>query len=321
MAHLLERRVNQSGGIRDWATSAATSLGLRHLLAQWRTEDVTKRTAGGVISVQIVPGFADVKRYRLTVSYRRTQGQPQRLYSDDAPQHSLDGAKATATEQLRLALAQLGGDALVEFIVPIELFDEPFDELVPTKRYTNLGRIHPTVLRDYDRQLDGSLYHNWRRRWERLESSGTAIRWLLCSEDLTAEQFSAELELDDDTTVLALSRRPSSGGDTTALLRVALDSGLPVAMWRRDTCYEHDNGLANDECSGRRFREAITMALREFGMDELPATVRIIRNRAAVKSPSVTDKECRGTVLLWDDPRSVGSVLAVEPPYKPEKSL
>ncbi len=33
---------------------------------------------------------------------------------------------------MRGALNWLSGNAQVEFVVPIELFDEPFDELMPT---------------------------------------------------------------------------------------------------------------------------------------------------------------------------------------------
>ena len=63
----------------------------------------------------------------------------QPIYQDQDPVHTLEQVKKVVCDQLRIALGWLAGNAHVEFVVPMELFDEPFDELVATRPYTNLG--------------------------------------------------------------------------------------------------------------------------------------------------------------------------------------
>ena len=141
--------------------------------------------------------------------------------------HTLAQVMQTACDQLRIALHWLAGNAQVEFIVPMELFDEPFDELVPTKPYTNLGRKYRVVLRDYDRQFDALTQHDWRIRWQHARNPSRGIRWITCTEELTPDEFSAELEQHPETAVVALTRSPSSSSQVSDMLRVALDSGMP----------------------------------------------------------------------------------------------
>ncbi|GIH25083.1 hypothetical protein Aph01nite_33930 [Acrocarpospora phusangensis] len=306
-------------GLRDWVTGFAARLGRTRELKDWRSGAARAAVPrGGVVSVQIMPGWAKVDRYQLTVRVRGEPGKTGLLYCDEEPRHTLGEAKKIACEKIREALCWLQGNALVEFIVPFDLFDEPFDELVATKPYTNIGRKYRVVLRDYDRLIDPSVHHDWQRRWKRLRETDSGTRWIICTEDLSAEEFSAELEGRPDVTVIALTRRPSSSGSYGDMLRVALDSGVPVAIWRRDTCPEHDAGDVPEEtCSGRRFRTAFGDKLQKTPIRDLPETVRLLRNRAVARDRNPADHDCRGTVLLWDDPEQSAQLLApvVEPRY------
>ena len=304
----------------DWTTALAARHGQSRLLREWRQRRVPDEPApGGVITVEIVPGAAQVNRFRLTVSIEDEQGGCRRLYRDEAPQHTLPQVKVLVCEQLRNALCWLQGNAFVEFLVPIELFEVPFDELVPTKPWTNVGRKHPVVLRDYDRQHDPMVRYDWQRRWQRLREPSHGVRWAMCTDEPDPDDFSAELEEHPETSVVALARRPATSPQMTEMLRVALDSGVPVIVFRRGTCTEHDAGSAVGDCSGKQFRGAFETVLAESPINDLPERIRILRNRAARQAAAPADHACRGTVLVWDNPgRSTRRFAAVqEPPYRP----
>jgi hypothetical protein len=303
----------------NWATALAARHELLTELSTLRQTPALDDTRGGVISVEIVPGTARVDRFRLTVSVQEHQRGRRPIYQDQDPVHTLDQVMQKACDQLRIALPWLAGNAQVEFVVPIELFDEPFDELAPTKPYTNLGRKYRVVLRDYDRQFDALTQHDWRKRWQHIQNPSGGIRWITCNEDLTLDEFSAELEQHPEVAVVALTRSPSSSGQVSDMLRVALDSGMPVAVWRRDTCPEHDHNVIGPACSGQRFREAFNPLLAVPAISDLPESVRQLRNKAAGKSPAPADREGQGTVLLWDDPVRMRQPVAPvhEPPYEP----
>jgi len=288
-------------------------------LRSLRREPALKGGRGGVISVEIVPGGARADLFRLTVSVQQEPRGRQPIYQDQDPVHTLEQVKKVACDQLRIALARLAGNAHVEFVVPMELFDEPFDELVATRPYTNLGRKYCVVLRDYDRQFDPFTEHDWRRRWQQLQNPSRGIRWIACTENMTAGEFSAELEQDPEIVVMALTRCPSGNEQLSDMLRVALDSGVPVAVWRRDTCLEHDASTAERSCAGQRFRLAFDPLLSMPSINDLPEAVRQLRNKAAMQNPAAADRDCQGVVLLWDDPvRAAQPVAPVhEPPHQP----
>jgi hypothetical protein len=306
----------------DWATALAARYQLYAKLRSLRRALLMEDAQGGVISVEVVPGTAQVDRFRLTVSVQQQRGRWP-IYQDQDPAHTLEQVKQVACDQLRVALNLVAGNARVEFVVPIELFDEPFDEFVPTRPYTNLGRKYCVVLRDYDRQFDPLTQHDWRRRWQQIADPSRGIRWITCAEDLTPDEFSAELEQHPDTAVVALTRRPSSCDQVSDMLRVALDSGMPVAVWRRGTCPEHDDSTVDTTCSGQRFQTAFNPFLSAPVISDLPETIRQLRNKAAVKSPAPADLDCRGIVLLWDDPTQTRQPAAPvhEPPYQPVEDV
>jgi vWA-MoxR associated protein C-terminal domain/Trypsin-like peptidase domain len=301
----------------NWATAFAARHQMTSELRGLRHAPATAVEPSGVISVEIVPGAASVDLFRLTVSVERQRLGRRPIYQDQDPVHTLDEIKQIACHQLRIALGWLAGSAYIEFIVPIELFDEPFDELVPTRPYTNLGRKYCVVLRDYDRQSNPLAQHDWRRRWEQIQNPSPGGRWITCTEDLSPDEFSAELEQHPETAVVALTRSPSSNEQISEMLQVALESGVPVAIWRRGTCAEHDASAVDTSCSGRRFQTAFSQLLSIPAIGNLPETVRQLRNRAAMKSAAPADNDCRGTVLLWDDPARMAQLAAAvrEPPY------
>jgi hypothetical protein len=302
----------------NWATTLAAHRGREAELRDLRREPAGRDTPGGVVSVEIAPGAAAVDLFRLTVSVEQHRRGRRPIYQDQDPVHTLDQVKQIACDQLRIALGYLAGNARVEFIVPMKLFDEPFDELVvvPTKSYTNLGRKYCVVLRDHDRQYELMSQYDWHRRWQQMQNSSPGIRWIACTEKLTLGEFSAELEQHPEIALVGLTRCPSSSEQIGDMLRVALDLGIPAAVWRRGTCADHDSNVVDPTCSGRRFRMAFHPMLSAEGIKDLPEAVRQIRIGLATHFPAAVHRDCEGTVLLWDDPGRVRQSVATirEPP-------
>jgi len=143
---------------------------------------------------------------------------------------------------------------------------------------------------------------------------------MTCTENLTPDEFSAELEQHPEIAVVALTRRPSSSEQVGELLRVALESGMPVAVWRRDTCPEHDANTIERSCSGRRFHRAFSPLLSAAAIRNLPETVRLLRNKAVMNSPKRAVRDCQGTVLLWDAPGRTAQPVH-EPRYQPLENV
>lgn len=304
-------------GLYDWATAVAGRTGRRPQLDDIRSSaSAPSAAAGGVISVEVAPGASRVDRYRLTVSVEDAHRTRRVLHKDREPTRDFADVQDLVTRQVRAALELLEGNALVEFVVPLELFDEPFDELRPVNPHTTLGRQHRVVLRDYDRQHDRVGRHAWRQRWRNLHAPAGEVRWLLCSEDIDPSDLWSDLDQSPSAGVLALTRRPSSNERSTELLRNALEAGMPAVVWRRDTCAEHDNGMVEDSCSGDAFRDAIDIVLRAQPIADLPERVRRLRSRAASTKADDVDRACRGTVLIWDDPGRAATGTWQEPPYR-----
>ena len=302
----------------NWATAVAARCEQVSELRSLRRAPALKGGRGGVISVEIVPGGARADLFRLTVFVQQEPHGRQPMYQDQDPVHTLEQVKRVACDQLRIALGRLAGNAHVEFVVPMELFDEPFDELVATRPYTNLGRKYCVVLRDYDRQYDPLTEHDWRRRWQQLQNPSRSIRWISCAESMTDGEFSAELEQHPEIVVMALTRSPSANEQLSDMLRVALQSGVPVVAWRRDTCRDHDASTVGSSCTGQRFQLAFDPFLSMPSINDLPEAVRQLRNKAAMQNPASADRDCQGVVLLWDDPARVAQPVAPvrEPPHQ-----
>jgi hypothetical protein len=317
----LLRLAHRLGGLDDWSTALATRTGRWHELAALRQAPDEQPARGGVISIEIVPGTTKVDRFRLTVSIEDDRHKRQVLHKQQEPAYGLSQVQQVATEHLRTALELLEGNAVVEFVVPIELFDVPFEELSPTSPHTNVGRQHQVVLRDYDRQRHRAGRHAWQQRWQRLCGPSGEIRWMTCTEEVDPSDLWSELGERPGAGILALTRRPASSDRSTEALRAALEAGMPAVVWRRDTCPEHDSGAAHDGCTGEQFRDAIDPVLSAAPAGELPARVQQLRSRAASSKASATERACRGTVLVWDDPRrAVPAAPLHEPPYRSGES-
>ena len=200
-----------------------------------------------MISIEIVPGASRTDRFRLTVSIEDHRRGRRVLHQDSEPRYELTRVRELVTDHLRYALELLEGDAVVEFVVPVELFDEPFDELRPASPHTTVGRQHHVVLRDYDRQDHRWGRHAWQQRWAHLAGAAGEVMWMTCKEDMDPSDLWSALGESPGTSVMALTRRPTSNDDTVALIRSALEAGVPALVWRR----EHVPRARLRRCRGR----------------------------------------------------------------------
>ena len=287
--------------LRDWTTAVAGRLGEDDALRSWRQRHDTQRArpADRAVIVAIEPGGLNPDLFGTTVWLHRGGTDITRYYCDEAAHLPLEETKVKVCELLRGALREMKGDACVEFVVPVELFNEPFDELVPTKPFTNLGRKWQVVIRDLDRIQEPAIHSGWQERWRRMQADPQpSWRWLTCVDMPTGAKVAAELEQAPDVSMLALSRQPASGPARAALL-AAIDAGVPVVVWRRSTCPEHDAGSVTVPCTGTRFRDCFTTAQADHRTLALPEMIRRLRNQASLDD----GHECRDVVLLWDNPQ------------------
>lgn len=299
--------------LRDWATALAGRCQATTELRNIRSSPA-RGPNGVAVTVEIAPGFTRVDLYRVSVTVHHPGGQSRLIYCDDDARHTLAEAKELILAELRLALSWLRSDAEVEFAVPAGLFDEPFEELSPIRPYTNLGRSFRVVLRDVERQSDPFTREEWTRRWRSLAGGSAGLHWMSCLDDRTVTEFAADLERSSDVALLMLSRRPSSCVAISDLVKVALEFGVPALAWRRDTCYEHDQGAAIDTCSGGDFRLGIEPILEKRSLSSLPATVQEIRQETARQEPDPEFDACRNMVLVWDNPDRLAQQLPLSEP-------
>ncbi|GGN76695.1 hypothetical protein GCM10010112_49110 [Actinoplanes lobatus] len=291
-------------GLREWADDFATRHGRAAELIAIR-EAAPAHPAAGIVTVEIAPGLNDPDRYRLRITVTGGAGDRRVTYADDDPAHTLDEMRALVPVKLGVALSGVPDDSVIEFAVPYELFDEPFEDL-PTDSFTDLGCTYRVVLRDLDRQIDPAVRDRWNLRWKHLDSGAGRTRWAGCVEDLTQKQFAAELRLAPEIAAVLLTRRPSAHPTLAGMTEVALRLGVPVLAWTRDPCAGHERG----DCSGHRFREAFSgPAATALADVSLPALVQRLRLTSELRDAGPDADACRGVVLLWDRPPTPAAPL------------
>ncbi|MGW7299508.1 VMAP-C domain-containing protein [Streptomyces sp. NPDC054829] len=167
----------------------------------------------------------------------------------------------------------------IEFHVPYELLEEPFETWeVPTGRpnkTASLGCWYEVVLRCPD-EREGLVEEPWRTKWRWYETHGgrhpEAVHEV-CDTDVT-DGLADVLQLNEPPVcVLADVTEPL----VPNALDAVIDSGIPIAVWRRPSATE---------------KEPLRTALEMDSLDvaQLPTKLKHLRVR---RQP---------LALLWDDP-------------------
>jgi hypothetical protein len=279
-----------------WLARVATRRGEYEQLRSLRERGATVRPHGEPsVIVRIEPGSSDPSRYLLTIWVYHGAERSIKVYCDDSGGHDLVAVRDILQRELKRVLRQLYGRGIVEFVIPMDLFDERFEDLTLGRTFASLGRTNPVVLRDLERHREPETWHSWLSRWGRLVDGTARTTWVGCDPAVEPEHLDGWLRRDPDIAVLALSR----GSDRPALdaLEVAIYAGLPAAVWRREVCTHNGPGGAGP-CPGDLFRAGFTRRRDEQAAVLLPELVRRLRSAAATDDHD----ECRDIVLLWDDP-------------------
>jgi vWA-MoxR associated protein C-terminal domain/Trypsin-like peptidase domain/vWA-MoxR associated protein middle region 0 len=264
-----------------------------------------------LVTVQIAPGAQEPDRYLLTVWCQDSDGDRIKLYCDDQAAHRVTDLNAALSRLVKSALRQLRGHALVEFVVPPELFDFDFENL-EVGRHSRLGRMCAVVLRDLERHDDLETWEDWRARWRKLRSGAAKTERTSCTDDHDPDEFDMLVRGNPDLATLVLPAPPiRTGAD---LLGVAIYAGVPVAVWPRNPCPDHDPpGPGTPRCSGQAFQDEFENHRHDQHTVPLPALVKALRVGR--------DARCRELVLLWDDPDRVPDhdMELVEPQQMPTR--
>ncbi|MFG1807820.1 trypsin-like peptidase domain-containing protein [Streptomyces sp. NPDC049040] len=231
----------------------------------------------------------------------------------ESPAMPLDEATRYLAGLLPEQIDLMGGvskPGLIELIVPREALDEAFADwtLWPEQPWFALGRKHYVVVRPLERHDAPGLHAAWEERWENLEDKPVGESLVCVCGRFGQHQaaLGAALDSDPGLSALALAGSPRSGPVADAY-QVAVASGIPAMVWRRDTAPcgrgAEDPCVApgGPVCGGDAFLPAVRAALARTPRDELPRRVRELRNAATAHGGS--SHVGRDLVVLWDDPR------------------
>lgn len=218
---------------------------------------------------------------------------------------------AAARQALRAALRKafelLSGPehVLIELAVPLEFLGrlEEADEWWISNRNAPLGTHYPVLVRTLDRKAKApESLPNWQRRWRALEAGDPVLSWVDCRAGDSVSRLHAEMQRQDDPTVLAVGY-PPKGKARRAVLEAMYFAGMPAALWTRRPCAQRNKcGQGADDCVGRHFRRNLTAELADRPLRELPELVRRLRTDARA-APDGADHCGWALTLLWDDPQ------------------
>jgi hypothetical protein len=188
-------------------------------------------------------------------------------------------------------------DWMAEFVVPEGLLSTPFEEWSvrePQARRPRPLRTVPLVVRHVDRLKPLAVSRLTRRRWETLRARGTTRPHPVdCRLGYGYDEFHDWLDADGDLCALAYASCPDP-----EWLAAALDTGVPVMLWRRAPCAAPGHG----ECDPGPYLDLLHGTVAALPPDALP--VEVMRLRKEARSPAGGGEDHCGHLLtlFWDDP-------------------
>ena len=245
--------------------------------------------------IECRPDGADPDRYQVT-AWLQPAGRPAVMLRCDEEPVPWEGLRAFVESLLTRddrVWVRENPRLVVEFIVPRDLLDRPFDQFkLKIRRVARrLGVEYPVVLRSLDRLRGGVPWHNWQAKSRRLreEPEGAEVHRIREPGGYDDERLYTLLS-ESSTVGLAVGFPPREDGpDRVDELWVGLEAGLPVILWCRD-------GAAS-----ARFCEEVA-ALDGCDLPSLPAKVWELRRRAVLSRADEREAELGlHLALLFDD--------------------
>lgn len=222
----------------------------------------------------------------------------------------LDEVRDALSNQLKRAESTFSDEGTavdrVEFHVPFELLEVPFDEWAVSGRRPGrtrpLGLLYQVVVRCPEERQDARAA--WGRKWLWLQSQGgrhpKAVRVVLDAQVNDTLGISLGQSLEPGCVVAGTSSQRTSDA-----LDAVLEGGVPVAVWWRssDSCMGGPEGELNSLLAPDEHGTPTTNVML------LPRRVhdlRLARAETAAGASNEPDEETGGArsrlALLWDDP-------------------
>lgn len=196
---------------------------------------------------------------------------------------------------------------LIELLLPVEAMDEAVEqwELWPD-RFWALGGKQRVVLRALERHDDVDLLAGWQQRWEQLNRQRVdGALWCVCGRDRQeARALEAFIENHPERAAVVLAAPPRTRTASDAYW-VAVESGVPVIVWRRDAPSRAGGSTpcgfpGEAACPGDPFFAEVCTALDGSERDQVPERVRWLRNEA--RATKDADHIGGRIAVIWDDP-------------------
>ncbi|MEU5952838.1 trypsin-like peptidase domain-containing protein [Streptomyces sp. NPDC047525] len=187
-------------------------------------------------------------------------------------------------------------DWMLEFVVPEGLMSEPFEEWdirEPGAPRPRPMRTVPVVVRHMDRLKPLTVSRLTRNRWQTVRARGeTRPEPVECALPYGYEEFRDWLDADDEVCALAYAATP-----VPDWLSAALDTGVPIMLWRRHEC-----GGGHATCAPEKFLAQLAEAVGALDPDRLPIEVMKLRKEARSPNKGGADHCGHRLTLFWDDP-------------------
>ncbi|MEU2544533.1 hypothetical protein ABZ618_03675 [Streptomyces roseolus] len=293
-----------AAGLREWNDIQAKRLERRAALMAVRTglaEQRTAQPAPACVVVQLCRSAMDPDRYLLS-HWRQLRPGPWRPERGEDRLVSLDEVPAAVERLLQRAehdWARQPGRPVLEFVLPVELLNEPLEWTQVAFRphaSTALCLTYPVVLRSLERMRAKEFHRRWHNRWQRaLDSPDTACHWdTVGDRNHDRERWNSKLTAEERYVSVVLNAPPLPTGrdrdGSHASLVEALYAGVPMAVWDRRPAAPAD------------FRKRAKRLLKGKAI-ELPQRVHQLRKDAATAAAGQRDVHVgRHLAVLFDDP-------------------
>lgn len=282
------------------------------------------------VMVRLTPAYRKVGSYRGSVWSRDARGNWSSASAGERQPARVEAALDGLKEDVRAALGRLVHcSPILEFSVPQELFDYPFDSW-PLFNGRPVGELHPVVVRDDEVLEDVDVHGYADQAWYRTQQIGghppveVLCRELPHTEEWAAlfrDKFTEPLAGEPDLTgrLVLLPGPTAPDGRACTAMRALRDLWTPMVLWSRDTCPQrHDADevadAADPPCPGAVFTAAAGVGVDGVPLTRIPAEVKALRDaarkvrrlvlagRAAPDRVNEDNPMLAAAVLLWDPP-------------------
>lgn len=284
------------------------------------------------VMVRLTRAYRKVGRYSGSVWSRDVQGNWSSASAGERRPGRVDAVLDGLKEDVRAALGRLvPWSPILEFSVPQELFDHPFDSW-QLFNGRPVGELHPVVIRD-DEVLDDIDVHGYADQvWQRTRQTGghppveVLCRELPDHDDRAAlfrDRFTEPLPGEPDLSgrLVLLPGPVSPPGRAAIAMRALRDLWTPMVLWSRDACPE-PHGAADAPCPedplcpGALFVAAARAGVDRVAPARIPAEVKVLRDAARKVRRLVLAGKADPDRVNEDNPMLAAAVLLWDPPNR-----